>query len=75
MIYKIKIINLRIKKYETAYRESYQNWVALRKFVSSIYKLCVSVESQPANGTFGFADTQTNAQKTKRAIFAITNYC
>ncbi len=41
MIYKIKIINLRIKKNETAYRESCQIWVALRKVVSSIYKLRV----------------------------------
>ena len=42
MIYKIKIINLRIKKNETAYRESCQIWVALRKVVSSIYKLQAS---------------------------------
>ncbi|MBU1580775.1 MAG: hypothetical protein KJ754_15205, partial [Bacteroidetes bacterium] len=32
-------------------------------------KLSLSVKSRPTNGTFGFSDTQANAQKTKRAIF------
>ena len=46
MIYKIKIINLRIKQNETAYRESCQIWGALRKVVSSIYKLYCNLKNR-----------------------------